>query len=76
MPQISLEAARVNAKMTQVQAAQELGVSRQTVINWENGKTKIGTPQFAMLCSVYKMSGEFIFLPIKSTNSRTAKRIM
>lgn len=31
--------ARINAQLTQEQAAEALGVSRQTMSNWENGKT-------------------------------------
>ncbi len=34
---ISLAAARVNAKMTQKQVAEKMGVSKQTIINWEKG---------------------------------------
>lgn len=29
--------ARIKAKLTQEQAAEALGVSRQTISNWENG---------------------------------------
>lgn len=36
---ISLEAARVNKKMTQAEMAKALGVHRSTVYNWERGKT-------------------------------------
>ena len=38
---ISLAAARVNAKMTQQQAADVAHVSKVTIINWEKGNTKI-----------------------------------
>ncbi|WP_338061407.1 helix-turn-helix transcriptional regulator [Angelakisella massiliensis] len=31
-----LKGARISAKLTQEQAAQALGVSRQTISNWEN----------------------------------------
>ena len=55
---ITLEAARVNAGYTQEQAASNLGVSRSTIINWENGKTIPGIPL------------DCIFLPCYSTNSR------
>lgn len=34
---ISLEAARVNAKLNQAQAAQALGVSVTTIVKWEKG---------------------------------------
>lgn len=41
---------RVQAELTQEQAAEKLGVSRQTVSNWENGKT------YPDIISVIKMS--------------------
>ena len=37
MPKISLEAVRVNAKITQKKWASKLGVSNSTVVNWEKG---------------------------------------
>ena len=42
--------ARLAAKLTQEQAAEGLGVSRQTMSNWENGKT------YPDIISVIKMS--------------------
>lgn len=42
--------ARIKAKLTQEQAAEALGVSRQTISNWENGKT------YPDIVSVIKMS--------------------
>ena len=39
--QISLAAARVNAGMTQEDVAKKMGISKQTIINWEKGKPKI-----------------------------------
>lgn len=37
--QISMEAARADAKLTQAEAALILGISRNTYANYENGKT-------------------------------------
>jgi len=34
-----LKDARVSAGLTQEQVSEELGISRQTMSNWENGKT-------------------------------------
>lgn len=45
-----IKAARTEAKLTQEQAAEALGVSRQTISNWENGKT------YPDIVSVVKMS--------------------
>lgn len=69
--QISLEAARVNAQLTQEQAANKLGVTRATIINWEKGKVIPGVPEMAMLSEIYKIPIDFIFLPCYSTKSRT-----
>ena len=37
---ISLAAARVNAEMTQEDVAREMHVSKNTVVNWEKGKSE------------------------------------
>ena len=36
---MTLKALRVNAGMTQVEAATKLGISEETLGNWEKGKT-------------------------------------
>lgn len=61
--QISLEAARVNAKLTQADAAEKIGVSRQTIINWEKGKIMPRIPEMKMLSHVYGIPQENIFVP-------------
>ena len=66
MPRISLEAVRVNAKMTQKEWAERLGVSNNTVVNWEKGNTE---PSLSKLREMSKLSGvpmDFIFVPEKS----------
>lgn len=65
--QISLAAARVNAQMTQEDVAQRLQVSKQTIINWEKGRTIPGIPEIEMLARIYKIPQENIFLPCYST---------
>lgn len=40
MPKISLEAARVNAGLTQKELAEKLGVSNTTIVNWEKRKDR------------------------------------
>lgn len=65
MPKISLEAVRVNAKMTQKEWAKALGVSNTTVVNWEKEKTE---PTLSQLKTMSKLSGipmDFIFVPNK-----------
>ncbi|MGP1470011.1 MAG: helix-turn-helix transcriptional regulator [Schwartzia sp. (in: firmicutes)] len=62
---ISLKAARVNAGFTQSDVARHLKKNKQTIVNWETGKTPVDMGNFAALCSLYKISGDFIFLPKK-----------
>lgn len=66
MPKISLEAARVNAKLTQKELAKELGISNVTVVNWEKGVTE---PTLSQLRKISQLSGipmDFIYVPDKS----------
>ena len=63
MFQITLEAARVNAKLTQAEAAEKLGVSRQTLINWEKGKKPLKVADIKILSYVYNIPEDNIFLP-------------
>lgn len=64
---ISLEAARVNAKLTQEQAANKLGVSKNTVINWEKGRVTPRISEMDRLSKLYKIPIDYIFLPYYST---------
>ncbi len=68
--QISLAAARVNAGMTQEEIARIMKVSKQTIINWEKGRTIPGIPEMEMLARLYKIPQNNIFLPCYSTKSR------
>ena len=70
MFKISLASARVNARMTQVEAAKAMDVSKTTIVNWEKGKVIPGIPDLAMLCKIYSIPQDYIFLPNKSTKSR------
>lgn len=65
--QITLAAARVNVGMTQEDVAQRLQVSKQTIINWEKGRTIPGIPEIEMLARIYGIPQENIFLPCYST---------
>lgn len=65
MTRISLEAARVNAKLTQKELAEILGISNATVVNWEKGNTE---PNITQLRKISELSGipmDFIFTPEK-----------
>ena len=49
--------------MTQEEVAIELRVSKSTVLNWEKGKVSPKYAQFKMLCDIYDISEDYIFLP-------------
>lgn len=52
---ISLAAARVNAGMTQDEAAKEMKVGKQTIVNWEKGKSEPSVSQGRRLSEIYHM---------------------
>lgn len=62
MYKITLAAARKNANMTQQEVAKRMKISKATLINWEKGKTNIGVAQFDMLCRIYNVPKDIIFL--------------
>lgn len=62
MFQISLAAARVNAGLSQKQAATRLGVNTATLSNWESGKTSPDVDKFKALCEIYGCPTDLIFL--------------
>lgn len=64
---ISLAAARVNANMTQEDVAKIMRVSKSTILNWEKGKIALKPAQFEMLCRIYNVPDDNIFLPKKLT---------
>ena len=52
---ISLKAARINAGLTQSEAAERIGVSVSTIKNWEAGKKFPSQPQIDKICEVYRV---------------------
>lgn len=60
---ISLASARVNAGMTQENVAKAMGVSKNTIVNWENGKVEMKPAQFKMYCEVVCAPEDVIILP-------------
>ena len=60
---ISLAAARVNANKSQEELAKEMEVTRVTLANWENGKTKINKAQLYLFCELCCIPVGNIFLP-------------
>lgn len=67
MPKITVEAARVNTKLTQAELAEKMGVSRETVVSWETGKRTMRTPYLYLFCNITGFSVDDIILPEKST---------
>ena len=62
---ISLKAARVNAELTQDEAAIKIKKTKQTIVNWENGVTEIKYKDLVALSQLYDMPLEYIRLPDK-----------
>lgn len=64
MIQITLAAARVNAGYSQKEAAQKLGVSNCTLLNWEKGVSMPKANQITAICELYRVPYDMlIFLP-------------
>ena len=63
MPKISMEAARVNANLTQDQMAEKLGVTRQTYATWEKGKAEMRPAYFIAFCRITGVPEDAISLP-------------
>ena len=67
MLKISLKAARVNAELSQKDAAKALKVSNKTLHSWESGDSSPSAKYIDAICDLYKMSYDDInFKPINS----------
>ena len=61
---ISLASARVNARLSQKEAAVKLGVSNKTLSKWENGESFPDALQIEKICELYGVPYDhIIFLP-------------
>ena len=67
---IPLKAARVAAGLTQEELAQKMEVSRQSIINWENGDSEIKLAFLRLYCDITGFSVDDIILPSESTYCR------
>lgn len=65
--QISLAAARVNAKLTQEEVANRMKIGKRTIINWEKGSVAPSFADLNMLSDIYGIPIDNIFLSNKST---------
>ena len=61
MPKITLKAARVNANLSQGEAAKRLGIAVSTLRNWESGKTFPNKPKIDRICEVYGIGFDVLF---------------
>lgn len=66
---ISMAAARVNAKKTQLDIAKEMHLSKTTIVKWETGQVIPKPAQFAMYCQICGAPTDFVFLPNELTKS-------
>lgn len=62
VPKITLKAARVNAGLTQKEAAKKIGISYQTLSEYEKDESKVKLAMIKKMCSVYGFPLEYIFL--------------
>lgn len=62
---VSLKAARINADLLQSDVAKRLGVSKESVANWERGKTAPRSTTLVRLCQMYNVPINAIILPKK-----------
>lgn len=66
MPKISLKAARINAGLSQKEMAELLGISKNTVCNWENGDSEPNASQLRKISELSGIPMDFIFVPDES----------
>ena len=62
-PKITLKAARVNAELTLDDVAEIMGKSKQSIENWEKGKTPIKYSDLLKLSEIYEMPVKYIRIP-------------
>ncbi len=68
--QISLAAARVNAGKTQEDVSAEMHISKNTVVNWENGKSEPTVTQARRLAEYLNIPlDRIIFMPMQSSEN-------
>lgn len=65
--QFTLKAARAYMGLTQAELADKLGVSRELVNSWENGKTEVKPWVLYALGYLSGISADDIILPVESS---------
>lgn len=71
---MTLRAARVNAGLTQQEAAEKIGVTANTVSRWELGVSSPTFKYMRPICVAYGLNGyeDIIFLPRNNAKSVNA----
>lgn len=62
---LSIKAARVENGYTQEALAEKLGVSKRTVVSWENGDVEIKPYVVYSLAYVFGMNADQIRIPVR-----------
>jgi len=62
---ISLRGLRANKNLSQTQVAEIIGVTKETISNWERYKTSPDIESVLKLCKIYDCELDNIFLPDK-----------
>lgn len=71
---ITLKSARVNVGLTQVKAAEKIGITVDTLSNYERGKSYPDVPVIQKIEEVYGVSySDLIFLPKNYGKTVTSK---
>ncbi len=61
--QVTMRAARINANLSQIEAAKRLGIGLKTLQNWESGVTSPRVDKMPAICHLYGCTMEdIIFL--------------
>ena len=68
--QISLESARVNAEMTQAEAAEIMNVDRSTIRRWERGEKIPNYDESRKLSEIYEIPIDNIFFGKRTRKKR------
>lgn len=60
MPKISIKAARVNAGLTQEEAARQLGINPNTLARYEKESDKLTLELLKKLSELYRIPADFL----------------
>lgn len=60
MPKISIKAARVNAGLTQKEAARRLGINPDTLASYERKSNKLTLEMLRKLAELYRIPADFL----------------